>query len=463
MPYCLLDQQPTTAIPLELLEEHAFMQWLQAQPEVLQRWVDSMGFKAKPNTMCVIPSGNGTVSSVLVGLTSFEDPWTLGNLPALLPPGDYFLSTDRDSATLERLLIGWGLGAYRFTRYKKTQQPSAKLVIPAACNAQSIKHQLKALYEVRDLINTPAEDMMPEQLADAVFALGAEFDAQVNQIVGEELLKDDFPLIHAVGRASVNQPRLLDLRWGDPDHPKITLVGKGVCFDSGGLDLKPANGMRLMKKDMGGAAHALGLARLIMSAGLPVQLRLLVAAVENAVAGNALRPGDVVRSRKGLTVEIDNTDAEGRLILCDALAEAVTAKPDLVLDFATLTGAARTALGTEIPALFCNTDELANALLAAAETESDPIWRLPLHKPYRRMLNSKIADIANSAKGPYAGAITAALFLQEFVPQAIPWAHFDLMAWNIRAQPGRPEGGEAMGLRAVFSYLRQRFGSSSTD
>jgi len=462
MPYCLLDHQPTDAIPLQLVEEHRFSQWVQEQPEFLRRWVNSMNFKAKPNTICAIPTDHGAVSTVLAGLSAAEDPWALGKLPALLPPGNYFLNTDQDPALLERLLIGWGLGTYRFARYKKAQPSRARLAIPSACNALSIEQQLRALYEVRDLINTPAEDMLPEQLAEAVFALGAEFSAPVEQITGEALLNNNFPLIHAVGRASTNRPRLLDLRWGDPNHPKITLVGKGVCFDSGGLNLKPTSGMRLMKKDMGGAAHAIGLARLIISAGLPVRLRLLVAAVENAVAGNALRPGDVVRSRKGLTVEIDNTDAEGRLILCDALAEGVAEEPDMVLDFATLTGAARSALGTEIPALFCNSDQLANGLAAAAEQEHDPIWRLPLHKPYRKMLDSKVADIANSAKAPYAGAITAALFLQEFVPQAIPWAHFDLMAWNTKTQPGRPEGGEAMGLRAVFAYLRQRFGSSST-
>jgi leucyl aminopeptidase len=256
---------------------------------------------------------------------------------------------------------------------------------------------------------------------------------------------------------------LLELRWGDAGCPQLTLVGKGVCFDSGGLDLKTANGMRLMKKDMGGAAHAIGLARLIMSTNLPVRLRVLIAAVENAVAGNALRPGDVVRARRGLTVEIHNTDAEGRLILCDALAEGAAEKPDLLIDFATLTGAARVALGTEVPALFCNTEEVANGLLTAAEDERDPLWRLPLHAPYRELLDSKIADLTNASDTPYAGAITAALFLQEFVPAETPWAHVDLMAWNTKSRPGRPEGGEAMGLRAVLRYVTRRFGSLSED
>ena len=316
---------------------------------------------------------------------------------------------------------------------------------------------LEAITLVRDLINTPAEDMMPEQLAAAVLALGQTFNADVTQIIGDDLLRQNYPVIHIVGRASTHAPRLIDLRWGDPTHPKLTLIGKGVCFDSGGLDLKPANGMRLMKKDMGGAAHAIGLAQLIMSTGLPVRLRLLVAAVENAVSGNAFRPGDVVRSRQGISIEIDNTDAEGRLILCDALADAATDQPDLMVDFATLTGAARVAVGTEVPAFFTTSDALAQALMDAAVQQHDPIWRLPLHRPYRQMLDSKIADIANSASSPFGGAITAALFLQEFVPDSLHWVHFDLMAWNNRNRPGRPEGGEAMGLRAVFECLQQRY------
>ncbi|MCC7219649.1 MAG: leucyl aminopeptidase family protein, partial [Candidatus Contendobacter sp.] len=302
-------------------------------------------------------------------------------------------------------------------------------------------------------------DLMPEHLAETMQGLAQEFNATLEQTVGDELLSHNFPLIHAVGRASIHPPRLLDLRWGDPNHPSLTLVGKGVCFDSGGLDLKPSGAMRLMKKDMGGAATALGLARLIMSAGLPVRLRVLIAAVDNAVAGNAFRPGDVIRSRQGLTVEIHNTDAEGRLVLGDALTAAGSEQPDFMINFATLTGAARTALGTALPALFCNDEPLAAGLLAAAEREQDPVWRLPLHQPYRELLDSKIADIANAADSPYAGAISAALFLKEFVPEGLPWAHFDLMAWNLKSRPGRPEGGEAMAMRAVFSWLEQRYPS----
>ncbi|MCP5418897.1 MAG: leucyl aminopeptidase family protein [Gammaproteobacteria bacterium] len=458
MPSCFLNEQPADAVPLIPVLTGQFQDWLKNQSEFARNWIEGTGFKAKPHTICLAPGGEGTLDRVIVGVETVDDPWALGGLPYALPAGCYYLQSEWEAVSQERLLVGWGLGAYRYTRYKESKQTPAQLVMPEFCDDQAIERRLQSFYLVRDLINTPAADMMPEQLADTLFALAGEFGAQAKQWVGEELLQADFRLIHAVGRASVHAPRLLDLSWGETAHPRITLVGKGVCFDSGGLDLKTANGMRLMKKDMGGAAHALGLARLIMSAGLPVRLRVLIPTVENAVAGNALRPGDVVRSRKGLTVEIDNTDAEGRLILCDALAEAVTDQPELLLDFATLTGAARVALGTEVPALFCNDDGLAEGLLAMAVNERDPFWRLPLHKPYRDMLDSRIADIANSSSGGFGGAITAALFLQEFVPATISWAHFDLMAWNSKARPGRPEGGEAMGLRAVFQYLCQRFG-----
>ncbi len=323
-----------------------------------------------------------------------------------------------------------------------------------------MRQQVAGLYQVRDLVNTPAEDMNPEHLAAAVRDTARAFGARVREIAGDALLARNFPAIHAVGRAASHAPRLIDLRWGRSTHPKITLVGKGVCFDSGGLDLKTASGMRLMKKDMGGAAHALGLAHMIMRARLPVRLRLLIPAVENAVAGNAYRPGDVLASRKGLSIEIDNTDAEGRVILCDALTEAAAESPELIIDFATLTGAARVALGTDLPAMFCNRDEVAQCLADSASAVRDPVWRLPLHRPYRELIDSRIADIANSASGPYAGAITAALFLEDFVSADTPWIHFDLMAWNIRSRPGRPEGGEAMGLRAVFDYLHKRYGES---
>ena len=455
----LLETPPPTAIPLHPVEENAFGAWLELQDEPTRRWLAAAAFQGKAGTTCLVPNPAGELGKVITGIQSASDPWSLGDLPLTLAAQAYSLEASWPVELLERAVLGWGLGAYQFTRYRTEEQPRAQLTIPQGCDAKALLNQLEATYLIRDLINTPAEDMMPEQLADAMARLGRKFGGELHQIVGDELLANNFPAIHAVGRASQKTPRLVDLRWGDESHPKLTLVGKGVCFDSGGLDLKSAKGMRLMKKDMGGAAHAMGLAQLVMAAALPVRLRVLVAAVENAVAGNALRPGDVIRTRKGLTVEIDNTDAEGRLVLCDALTEGGREKPDLMLDFATLTGAARTALGTDIPALFSPDDEIAFRLLTCAETERDPLWRLPLYEPYRALLESRIADLANASDSPYAGAITAALFLREFVPEETPWAHFDLMAWNLASRPGRPEGGEAMGIRSVFRYLTERFPS----
>lgn len=455
---CLLESRPAGSIPIIPVVEDACDAWLQGQTDLIKRWVGATGFKARRGSVCLVPDRQESLAAILTGIKSPDDPWACAGLPGMLPEGDYHIDANWDVSVMERMAIGWGLGAYQFTRYKDAGRAPARLAIDSACNAQAVKNQVQALYLVRDLINTPAEDMMPEDLSGAMIDLGREFGARIEQMVGDELLVNHYPLIHAVGRASAHAPRLIDLRWGDEHHPKLTLVGKGVCFDSGGLDLKSSSNMRLMKKDMGGAAHVIGLARLVMGAGLPVRLRVLVPAVENAVSGNALRPGDVIRSRKGLSIEIDNTDAEGRLILCDALAEAVTEGPDLLIDFATLTGAARVALGTEVPALFCNSRELAGDLLEIAEQERDPLWQLPLHRPYRELLDSKIADIANASGSGYGGAITAALFLQEFIPEERAWMHFDVMAWNGRSRPGRPEGGEAMGLRAVFKYLSGRFG-----
>ncbi|MFZ1831064.1 MAG: leucyl aminopeptidase family protein [Candidatus Competibacteraceae bacterium] len=456
MNHALLPSHSPGCIPLIPVVESEFAAWLEQQDASLRRWLTATGFKAKPGSFSLAPGADGQLRAVVMSIGKANDLWALGSLPSALPEGDYVLDVTLEPRLLERLSLGWALGAYQFIRYKQPKRTMARLALDPGCRADRLRQQVEAVTLTRDLINTPAEDLMPEHLAETLQTLAQDFGATFEQTVGEQLLTRNFPVIHAVGRASVHPPRLLDLRWGDPAHPKVTLIGKGVCFDSGGLDLKTASGMRLMKKDLGGAATALGLARLIMSAGLPIRLRVLVPAVDNAVAGNAFRPGDVLRSRQGLTIEIHNTDAEGRLILCDALAEAGSERPALMMDFATLTGAARVALGTEVPALFCNDEVLASGLLAAAEREQDMFWRLPLHAPYRKMLDSSIADLANASDSSYAGAITAALFLQEFVPAAgIPWAHFDLMAWNLKAQPGRPEGGEAMGMRAVFGWLEQ--------
>lgn len=453
---CFLEALPEGAISLTPVSPSELDDWSISQSERTRNWVEANAFKALPGSFCPIPNDNGELANVLVGVDN-PDPWCLAGLPTSLPQRDYFLDTDWNGPELTQALLGWGLGTYQFTRYKKGQKLMARLVLPAECNQALIDALITAVTLARDLINTPAEDMMPEHLAAVVEELATSHGAEVQQTSGEALLEQNYPAIHTVGRASVHPPRLIDLSWGDAAHPKLTLVGKGVCFDSGGLDLKPSKGMRQMKKDMGGAAHAAALASLVMQTNLPVRLRLLIPAVENAVAGNAYRPGDIITTRKGVTVEIDNTDAEGRVILSDALSEGSAESPDLMVDFATLTGAARVAVGTELPAMFCNDDSVADGIRSASVEESDEVWRLPLHKPYRELIESKPADIINSATSPYGGAITAALFLNEFVPESIPWVHFDVMAWNLRSRPGRPEGGEAMGLRAVYSFLRKRY------
>jgi leucyl aminopeptidase len=440
------------ATPIEVILRDDYESWLADQTETVQSWLSGSGFDGAAGRWAWLPGADGPER--LVAAIVRLSPTCLGHLPLALPQGNYRLETDIADA-VQTCALSWGLGAYQFDRYKAADRPPATLHIDPAEDA--VLRQLDAICLVRDLINTPTNDMLPDQLELEVLALANDFDAQCSVTTGEDLLKQNFPTIHAVGRASACAPRLIDLTWGNPAHSTVVLVGKGVCFDSGGLDIKPAAGMRLMKKDMGGAAHAIGLARLIMSEKLPVRLRLLVPAVENAISDNAYRPGDVITTRQGITVEIDNTDAEGRLVLCDALALASESSPELIIDFATLTGAARAALGPEVPAMFCNDDALANGILDSAQHVADPVWRMPLHQAYKSMLDSKVADLANGAGSPYAGAITAALFLESFVASSIPWAHFDIMAWNIASKPGRPAGGEAMGLRAVYAYLQQRF------
>ncbi|MCV6603673.1 MAG: leucyl aminopeptidase family protein [Porticoccaceae bacterium] len=440
--------------PITLVETSSYDTWFEQQPESLQNWLASTEYKGKG--VSLVPGEDGVLQQVILGVNNIDSHFICGDLPTTLPAGDYRL--EGDEAQQQLAAFSWGLGAYRFDRYKKADDKERpQLVLPAQQLVDEADRLVQAVALVRDMVNTPAGDMMPQHMAEVVENLGHEFGADVRQIVGDDLLAEDYPTIHAVGRASVHAPRLIDLRWGDESHPKVTLVGKGVCFDSGGLDLKPAAGMRLMKKDMGGAAHVAGLARLIMSHNLPVRLRMLIPAVENAVAGNAFRPGDVITTRQGLTVEVDNTDAEGRLVLCDALTEACTESPELIVDFATLTGACRVALGTELPGFFTDDSSLAAELLTGGEQTDDPVWQLPLHKPYKQMLKSDIADLVNCASGPFGGAITAALYLQEFVKSDIPWVHFDIMAWNTRKQPGRPAGGEAFGVRAVFEVLKQRY------
>ncbi len=414
-------------------------------------WLARQQFQAKRGQVAWIKQAD--TPRVLIGWDGGDDLATLGSLPMQLAEGVYRLT----SACSDQQLVGWGMGAYQFTRYKDAQRSPAQIVIPDDNEAERVTHITQAVYLCRDLINTPAQDMAPSHLAAEALALAEAHEAQCDIAEGDALLDLECGAIHAVGRAAEDPPRLVDITWGDAAAPKVTLVGKGVTFDSGGLDIKPASGMRTMKKDMGGAATALGLAQLIMARRLPVRLRVLIPTAENAIAGNAYRPGDVLHTHKGLTVEIDNTDAEGRLLLCDALSIACADEPEALFDFATLTGSARSAVGAEIAAMFCNDDQLANELTELGGQFDDPVWRMPLHEPYTYMIDSKVADVVNSAASPYAGSITAALFLQKFV-DASAWAHFDLMAFNIRNRPARPEGGEALALRTVFHYLEARYG-----
>jgi leucyl aminopeptidase len=462
----VLSDDQSNAVPLFAISSAKLNDWLATRPAAEQAWVKSTGFKADAGTTVVVPTSSGAIGTAVVGLGKGDDPWVLGNMSKLLPPGLYRLDaavgcSDKLAAAFPTwAAFAWAMGAYNFTRYKKSNGDGtpAKLVWPAQADRAGVERTVAAAVLTRDLVNTPPADMMPSHLAEAVKAVGAAHGATVTEIVGEDLLAQNYPMIHSVGRASSVAPRLVDLRWGDAKHPKVTFVGKGICFDTGGLDIKPSSAMLLMKKDMGGAATVLGLAQAIMSAKLPVRLRVLISAAENAVSANSFRPSDVLKSRKGLTVEIGNTDAEGRLVLADALTEACSEKPDLLVDCATLTGAARTALGPDLPAMFTDNDELAADLMQASAETYDPMWRLPLWAPYRKMIDSKVADINNAGDSPFAGAITAALFLKEFVDADTPWVHLDLFAWNKGARPGRPEGGEAYAQRALFALIQKKFG-----
>ncbi len=456
------DKKIKKAVPIIPMDPTKLESWLQDQDEVLRRWVVSVGFDAKPGGVSLVAGQDGSLGSVLAGCALGEktDLWDFARLPGLLPAGVYRIEQE-PGFDVHKAALGWALGRYVFGKYKKREESPRVLVWPKGCDRARVEAEVQAVFLVRDLINMPASDLGPKQLAAAAGRLAGDHGAEFEETVGAELLEKRFPAIHAVGRASARDraPRLIDFVWGDAGDPKVTLVGKGVCFDTGGLDLKPSSAMKLMKKDMGGAANVLGLAHMIMAARLPVRLRVLIPAVENSLSATSLRPLDVIATRKGLTVEIGNTDAEGRVILADALAAAESDEPDLLLDMATLTGAARVALGADVPAFFCGDDVLAGRLMEAAAETSDPLWRLPLWKPYRKQIESAVADLTNAPDGPYGGAITAALFLAEFVDPARPWIHVDLMAWNSTARPGRPEGGEAMGIRALFYLIRSRFES----
>ncbi|KAF1705852.1 leucyl aminopeptidase family protein [Pseudoxanthomonas sacheonensis] len=443
----------SSALPLHVLGRDRFGEWRNGLSPALQAWVDAQQFSAAPGALLLLPGEHG-IAAAAIGIGDPLDPYSYAHAPLGLPAGDWRLASTLEADARAALQLGWGLGSYRFDRYKKPARQPARLLLQDA-DAEALD-LLAACVRVRDLVNTPTEHMGPEQLEAVARELATTHGAQLEVIAGDELLARNFPAIHAVGRASHRAPRLIALRWGDSGLPHVALVGKGVCFDTGGLDIKPADGMRNMKKDMGGAAHALALAELIMARKLPVRLTVLVPAVENAIGPDAFRPGEVIATRQGLSVEIDNTDAEGRVILCDALTYAGEQEPDIVLDFATLTGAARIALGPDLPALFANDDALASDWIAAGERTRDPLWRMPLWRPYLRYLNSGIADMAN-AGSRMAGAVTAALYLERFVPAQQKWAHLDVYAWNDSDRAGRPAGGEAMALRAAFEMLKARY------
>ena len=460
--YALVDlRRAQRAVPLIAVSVNHLRGVLAKLGAGATQWARQCEFRGEPGRFCLVPDPRGKLRCVLVGVGRVDDLYSLAGLPYALPAGTYRIDSSRIESGAPHLdparaALGWGLGAYRYERYRRSRRGPARLAVDAA-TLTSVAPALAASWQVRDLVNTPTEDMGPAQLTAEVAALAQAHGATHREWVGDELRKANFPTIHAVGRGSHNTPRLAELAWGDSAHPHLALIGKGVCFDTGGLNLKTGDGMRWMKKDMGGAAHAIALAGMIMGARLPLRLTLLVPAVENAISGNAYRPGEVIRTRAGITVEVDNTDAEGRLVLCDAIAYAVESKPDLIIDLATLTGAARVALGPELPALFSNSDDLAQAVLAAGRAAQDPLWQLPLWQPYMSMLDSRLADLVNGGPSRHAGAITAALFLQRFVPKATPWMHVDAYAWNDVERPGRPQGGEAQGLRALFAALEQRY------
>ena len=425
-----------------------------------RRWLQAVEFSAAAGALAYVPGPDGALAGVWAGVRA-SDPWALAACPSVLPLGHYHLAAPAAGMPvldLAQLALAWSLGAYVFDAYRKRRREPATLHLPASAATSRALIVALAVAATRDLVNTPAEHLGPAELAEAVQALARAHGARFKQVVGDKLLEAGFPAIHAVGRAAARPPRLVELQWGEPEHPLVTLVGKGVCFDSGGLDIKSAEGMRLMKKDMGGAANAIGLAQMIMALRLPVRLQLLIPAVENAISGNAYRPGDVFKTRKGLHIEIGNTDAEGRVILCDALAYGAEGRPAVVIDMATLTGAARTALGPQLPALFCRDMGLARELVDSGLALGDPLWHMPLWGEYHANIESDIADIVNTGRNAMAGAITAALFLGDFVPDELTWLHLDLFAWNDVARPGRPAGGEAQTLRTLLAWLERRFG-----
>ena len=459
------------ARPVWFVSKEAWPERAAELPAPARAFADGSGFTGASGQIVVCPDETGAPALALMGLGASDgrrrDPFLAGKLAGALPEGVWRFANEpgEDARASEMAALAFALAAYSFRRYRKPAAIKTRLVMPDGVDGKRVSRIADAICFARDLINTPANDMGPDALEAAALETAKSFKARAKVIRGEELLKKNFPLIHAVGRASAQEPRLVDITWGPEKGRKITLIGKGVCFDTGGLDIKPSSAMLLMKKDMAGAAVALALGRMIMDAGLKVRLRILLPIVENSVSASSFRPGDVYPSRKGLTVEIGNTDAEGRLILADALALADEEEPELMFNFATLTGAARVALGPDLPPFYCTSDEISDEILKAGFAANDPVWRLPLWDPYDALLDGKISDINNVSSGPFAGSITAALFLRRFVDKAVKgksaWAHFDIYGWNPSTKPGRPEGGEAQTARLLYDLIEARFGGRS--
>ena len=454
MPVEFVEKKMQGALPVHLVARDG-LETAGLAPSAVA-WGKANGFSGEAGKTLAVPGENGTLGGALFGVGEGEGALALGALSKALPEGDWHFASA--PAEPELAAIALALGGYVFTRYGKKPGKALRFELPTGVDAGRVRRIADGVFLARDLVNTPTSDMGPEELEKAARTLAGAHKADVFVIKGDDLLKQNFPMIHAVGRASAGAPRLIDMRWGPRSAPKVTLVGKGVCFDTGGLDIKPSSGMLLMKKDMGGAANVLGLASMIMAARLQVQLRVLIPAVENSIAGNAFRPGDVLTSRKGMSVEIGNTDAEGRLVLADALALADEEEPQLLVDMATLTGAARVALGPDLPPFYTGDEALASELAVASLTVEDPLWRMPLWRPYDAKLSSRIADINNVTTDGFAGSITAALFLKRFVEKTASWAHFDIFAWNPADRAHGPAGGEAQGIRALERIISTRYG-----
>ncbi len=442
--------------PIYSLDAAGLADWKERASPAQRGWVEASGFSAEANTQVLVPGEDGRLACVLAGRAPEARLWALAHLPAVLPEGDYTFESDWPTDEHRRALIGWGLAAYRFDRYKRQSHPAGRLALEEA-----ERTEVEALVEssnfARDLVNTPALDLGPDELAGVAEELAREHNAAFEKIDGERL-ENEFPAIHIVGQASSRPPCLIRMEWGDPSAPTLALVGKGVIFDTGGLNIKPGAGMVLMKKDMGGAAHALALARIIMTLGLNVNLRVYIPAVENAISGNAYRPSDIIATRKGLSVEIGNTDAEGRLVLADALTLACEEEADRIIDFATLTGAARVALGEDLPPLYGRSQASARTIQDLSLVAEDPLWHMPLFDGYREQIKPALADLSNTGNGQFAGSVTAALFLDEFVDPGVDWFHLDIYAWNLGDRPGRPAGGEAQGLRSMWRWLQREYG-----